>query len=157
LLLSNIWVARWLAGIADEVQRLGLAEQELEPRTRTMVARGRRIRRRGGPTQAAAVAWGAAAARWFSTVDILISPVVARPAQLFGWGERTSFLGAYANGARVTPFTQAWNVVGFPAMSLPMGGTETAPGSVQLVTVPGRESSLFALASSLAEVSTVEL
>jgi amidase len=81
---------------------------------------------------------------------------VARRAQPYGWGERTSFLRAYANGARITPFTQAWNVAGFPAMSLPFGATATtgatatAPGSVQLVTAPGRESSLFALATTLA-------
>lgn len=149
LRLANVWGARWLAGIADEVERLGLSDEMLEDRTRAMAIRGRRIRRRGGPAEAAALAWREAAARWFSTVDILITPVVARPAQPYGWGERAGFFAAYANGARITPFTQAWNVAGYPAMSLPLGGTATSPGSVQLITTPGREGSLFAVARTV--------
>jgi amidase len=153
LLLANIWVARWLAGIAEEVERLDLPPEKLEPRTRSMVERGQRIRQRGGPAEAPATAWRDAVTRWFDKVGILISPVVARPAQPYGWGEQTSYLRAYANGARVTPFTQAWNVAGFPAISVPIGGSARQPGSVQLITVPGREKSLFTLATALTAAS----
>ena len=38
--LLNDWGPAWLAGIAQEVDRLGLDEARLEPRTRTMVQQG---------------------------------------------------------------------------------------------------------------------
>lgn len=148
--LANVWGARWLAGIADEVRRLGLPADRLEPRTRTMVTRGQRILRRGGPDEAPAIAWRRAGQHWFADGDVLISPVVARAAQTFGWAERTSYRRTYVNGARTTPFTQAWNVAGFPALSLPHGNT-----AVQLVTVPGREHHLFALAATLGAIASV--
>jgi amidase len=149
LSLATVWVARWLAGIAEEVERLGLPLDRLEPRTRSMVARGRRIRARGGPDSAQAEAWRRRATRWFEQFDVLVSPVVARPSQAFGWGERTGYWRAYVNGARVTPYTQAWNVAQYPAMSLPIGGTWESPGSVQLVAPPGREHLIFAVAATL--------
>jgi amidase len=80
---------------------------------------------------------------------------VAGPAPKLGWGTRAGFLAAYLNGARATPYTQAWNLAGFPAMSLPFGGTSGAPGSVQLVAAPGREAALLTLARQL-ETSTVD-
>lgn len=149
LTLANVWVARWLAGIAEEVEQLGLDVARLEPRTRSMVARGRRLRQAGKPAPAPAEAWRRAALDWFSRVDVLITPVVAQPAPRMGWGTRTGYWRAYLHGARTTPYTQAWNVAGFPAMSLPLGGTATAPGSVQLVCAPGKEGRLFALAAEL--------
>ncbi len=93
--------------------------------------------------------WQRAAEHWFSTVDVLVSPVIAHPAPPFGWGARTGYWRSYLNGARTTPYTQAWNLTGFPAMSLPFGGTDNEPGSVQLVTLPGREAALLRLAGEL--------
>jgi amidase len=149
VLLANVWMAFWFAGIAEEVERLGLPLDRLEPRTRGMAKRGARSRRRGGPDRAPGTAWRTAALRFFEGIDVLVSPVVARPAPAFGWAERAGFLRAYLNGARGTPYTQAWNVAGFPAMSLPLGGTPEAPGSVQLVAAPGQEAKLIAAARQL--------
>jgi amidase len=154
--LANIWVSRWLAGVAEEVERLGLDPDRLEPRTRSMVVRGRRLRQAGRPEPAPAQAWRQAALHWFSDVDVLVTPVIAHPAPPYGWGDRAGYWRAYVNGARTTPFTQAWNVAGFPAMSLPLGGTATEPASVQLVTAPGREDRLLRLAAELERLSTSE-
>jgi amidase len=71
-----------------------------------------------------------------------------------GWATRQGFLRSYLNGARTVPFTQAWNLAGFPAMSLPFGGTAAEPGAVQLITVPGREARLLHLAEQLERAST---
>jgi amidase len=88
---------------------------------------------------------------------VMLSPTVAGPAPKMGWGTRTSFITAYLNGARFTPFTQAWNLAGFPAMSLPIPPIRGAiPSSVQLVAAPGREAALLTLARQL-ESSTLVL
>jgi amidase len=155
LTLANAWMECWFAGIAEEVERLGLDADQLEPRTRGMVTRGRRLRQRGRPSGAAGQAWRDRALAWFDGYDVMLSPTVAGPAPRMGWGRKAGFLAAYLNGARATPFTQAWNLAGFPAMSLPIGGTAARPGSVQLVAAPGREAALLALAAQL-ESSTVD-
>jgi Asp-tRNA(Asn)/Glu-tRNA(Gln) amidotransferase A subunit family amidase len=58
----------------------------------------------------------------------------------------------------VTPYTQAWNLAGTPALSVPFGGggpsgfevpSGARLGAVQLVAAPGRESRLLALAAAL--------
>jgi amidase len=154
--LANAWMECWFAGIAEEVERLGLDVRQLEPRTQGMVARGRRLRQRGRPTGVAGRAWRDRALAWFDRYDVMLSPTVAGPAPKMGWATTKSFIAAYLNGARATPFTQAWNLAGFPAMSLPIGAMRGGlPGSVQLVAAPGREASLLALASQL-EASTVD-
>jgi amidase len=150
-LLPMVFNRHWLAGIADEAERLGLDPARLEPRTQRMVRSGQRLRRRGEPTRAQARQWQARAEQWFSTVDVLITPVISAAAPPMGWATRQGFLRSYLNGARTVPFTQAWNLAGFPAMSLPFGGTATVPGAVQLITVPGREARLLRLAEQLEE------
>lgn len=47
--LLQDWGARWLAGVAEEAEQLGLDPAALEPRTRAMLRRGNRTRRSGGP------------------------------------------------------------------------------------------------------------
>ena len=149
LLLANMWVACWHAGIAEEVERAGLDVTLLEPRTQKMVAMGRRLRRRGKPTGADAEAWRRKASAWFEKYDVMISPVIARPARPFGHSARIGYWTGYLEGARDTPYTQAWNLNGFPALSLPLGGTANEPGAVQLVAPPGREAAIIRLAEQL--------
>jgi amidase len=153
-LLAMVFNRHWLGGIALEVELLGLDPQRLEPRTQRMVRSGQRLRRRGEPTGTPARQWQASAELWFSTVDVLITPVISAPAPPMGWATRQGFLRSYLNGARTVPFTQAWNLAGFPAMSLPFGGTTTEPGAVQLIALPGREARLLHLAEQLERVST---
>jgi amidase len=147
--LVNIWMRRWLAGIALDVDQLGLAESDLEPRTRTMVARGRRLRRRGRPRRDDASSWLDRLARWFSSFDVLLSPAIARPAPPMGWADGAGFLSSYLNGARTVPYTQAWNVSGYPALSLPLPGPPRRPGAVQIVAPLDAESTVLSLAVQL--------
>jgi amidase len=155
-LLPVVFNRHWLAGIAEEAERLALDPAQLEPRTQRMVRSGQRLRRRGVPIGAEAQRWQRSAETWFAGVDVLITPVISAPAPPMGWGNRHGFLRCYLNGARTVPFTQAWNLAGFPAISLPFGGTATTPGALQLITTPGREAGLLGLASLLERPSTRE-
>jgi amidase len=69
-----------------------------------------------------------------------------------GWAQRAGYRRATLNGARATPYTQAWNVAGFPAMSIPYGRRGRLPGAVQLIAAPGKEQNLLALAAQLERV-----
>jgi amidase len=149
LTLANIWVRRWLAGVATEVEILGLDVEALEPRTRSMVARGRRLRRRGLPRPDDARAFTDRLARWFESYDVMISPVIAHRAPPMGWARDIGYPRAYLNGARGVPYTQAWNVSGYPALSLPMGGVARRPGAVQIVAAMHAEATVLSLACQL--------
>ena len=132
--LINQWARSWLAGIAREVEERGLDETRLEPRTRSMLARGRRLHRRGLPRPADAAAWRTRALDWFATTDVLITPVVARPAPRAGALQGTGYVRTYLAAARSISYTQPWNLAGLPALSLPVGGgTPRRPAAVQLV------------------------
>jgi amidase len=151
--LASTWISCWHAGIAEEVTRLGLPVERLEPRTQLMVRYGHaRMKRHGpnlDPVRAAMAAWRAAATDFLAPYDVLLTPTISRPAPRFGWGARAGYRRATLNGARGTPYTQAWNVAGFPAMSLPYGRGRGLPGAVQLIAAPGKESALLTLASQL--------
>ncbi|MCW2502803.1 MAG: hypothetical protein JWO79_1087, partial [Actinomycetia bacterium] len=96
------------------------------------------------PRPEPAAAWRERALAWFEDVDVLLTPVIARPAAPAGSATRMGYWRAYLDGARRVPFTQAWNLAGFPALTLPMGA-----GAVQLIAAPGRESALLRAAADL--------
>src|SRR5204862_5176914 len=129
--------------------RLGLPIAALEPRTRAVVNRGRRLRRRGLPEAGPADRWRVRAGDWFAGFDVLVTPVVARPAPAAGAATDTGYLRTYLGAARSITFTQPWNLAGFPALSLPTSGTPTRPGAIQLVAAPGNEATLLRLATQL--------
>jgi amidase len=155
--LANTWISCWHAGIAEEVELLGLPIDRLEPRTQLMVRMGhirwRRLGKDLAPVRAAMAAWRDRATQFLAAYDVLITPTISHQAPRIGWGARAGYRRAFVNGARATPYTQAWNVAGFPALSLPFGrGTTSQPGAVQLICAPGHESKLTRLAVQLDEV-----
>lgn len=152
------WVGCWLAGIAEDVEHLGLALDRLEPRTQWMVRRGRGVQRRQGAElrrlRRLRDEWRSLAVAFLRSCDVLLTPAISRPSPPFGWGASVGFARAFQNGSGVTPYTQAWNLAGVPALSLPFGSDGAAPagalpGAVQLVSAPGREPDLLALAAQL--------
>ena len=149
LALVNMWVRCWLAGIATDVRQLNLPIAQLERRTRVMVAKGERLLGRGRPRPTEADAWRNRVLAWFSDFDVLLSPVIARPAPPPGWATNAGYQRAYINGARCSPYTQAWNLAGFPALSLPMPGTTKRPGAVQVVAPLGEDMTVLSLALQL--------
>src|SRR5262249_47427915 len=146
--LALTWIRCWFAGVAQDVHRMGLAIDRLEPRTRWMVRRGQGVLRRHGAdlerVRRAMLAAQTRAATFLEPYEVLLTPAVSRPSPPIGWGARAGFFASFRNGSGVTPYTQAWNVTGFPALSLPFGGSPAGrPGAVQLITRPGRESALL--------------
>jgi amidase len=161
--LAGTWISCWHAGIAEEVERLGLPVDRLEPRTQLMVRMGQaRVRRFGrdlAPVRAAMAAWQERATEFLSSYDLLLTPTISHPAPRAGWAARAGYRRAMVNGARATPYTQAWNVAGFPALSLPFGrgrpGRFGQPGAVQLICAPGAEAKLIRLAGELEAYSSM--
>ena len=143
-------VPRYLRGIAADRALLD-EPARLERRTESLIRLGRLISRR---RLARARARAASLARNINTIfrryDVLVTPVIARPApRSDDWARR----GAIANltgGAPWIAFTQVWNVTGQPALSLPAGFDEDGmPLAVQLVGPPDAEPVLIGLAAQL--------
>ncbi|HEY2044328.1 MAG TPA: amidase family protein [Jatrophihabitans sp.] len=149
------WERRWFAGIAEDAERLAAGRfDQLEPRTRTMVRRGRLLLRTGGPRPGPATRWRAKAAQWFDDFDVLLTPMVATPAPQAGTMTGRGYLGTLLPAAKGIPYGQAWNLAGFPAISMPVGLDEAGmPVAVQLVAPPGREHLLLSLAQELEQVN----
>ncbi len=141
--------ARWFAGVADDAAHLEPAL--LEKRTRTHAALGRQAIERGLLAEGPVDTWREQMVATLTTYDLLMSPVLAQPPiEATRWGDR-SWAANVAGAVRSAPFAAAWNIAGFPAMSVPAGihpGTGT-PLSVQLVARPGRESMLLSVAATL--------
>ena len=142
-------MARWFAGTAADAEHLD--PDRLEPRVRRHAALGRVVLDRGWLDDGARDRWREQATALLSTYDVLMSPVLAQPPlPATRWGAKSWLANMVAN-ARYAPFSAAWNVAGFPAMSVPAGVHPVAgtPLSVQLVARPGRESTLLSVAAAL--------
>jgi amidase len=146
-LLIPRWTRRWHAGIAQDAASLRF--DDLEPRTRTMVRKGRRVLALGGPRPAVAAAWHHAALAWFAECDVLVSPVIAAPPPLAGWINGKGYLTTLRTAAAGTSHTQAWNLAGFPAMTVPIGVANGQPQAVQLVAKPGEDALMLQVAVQL--------
>jgi Asp-tRNA(Asn)/Glu-tRNA(Gln) amidotransferase A subunit family amidase len=83
--------------------------------------------------------------------DVLILPTV--PIQAPPVGARNTDLGAGWTDPTlaVLTFNVPWSVLGVPAISVPVPGDGTLPGSVELVGQPGGEDRLFAVAAALTD------
>ncbi len=147
--MLNDWGAAWLAGIAQEADRLGLDESALEPRTRTMVRKGRRVLAQGGPRPKVRTRWTDRVTDWMAPYDVLLMPVTARLPGPAGGLDGKGYLATYLASARSVPMCQAWNLAGFPALVVPVG--DRIGASVQIVGRPGSETLLLGLAEQLTQ------
>jgi amidase len=143
-------VARWMAGAHDDVQHLGLDPRQLQPRSRMHARMGGLARRARLVRPATAEAFRARMTRFFTGVDVLLSPVTTGPPLAAGsWHER-SFMANVTANARWAPWTAAWNLAGLPALVLPAGTRpDGGPVAVQLVGPPDAEQRLLWLAGEL--------
>ncbi|HZM83977.1 MAG TPA: amidase family protein [Candidatus Limnocylindrales bacterium] len=83
-------------------------------------------------------------------VDVLMTPVLARsPLVARQWHRRGWLLNLISN-MRYAPFAAAWNITGFPALTVPVGvRADGLPSTVQLVGPPGTELLLLAVAGQM--------
>ncbi|SDJ47028.1 amidase [Streptomyces indicus] len=147
LWLGTSALAHWTAG--THVDARDLDRTRLTARTRRHAALGGRFLAR--------VERGEGRARlrtrlepFFAQHDLLLTPALARRGPAAApWHERGWLRNLTAN-TRYSPFTPAWNLTGWPALSVPFGVLATgAPCAVQLVGAPGREEQLLAAAAAL--------
>ncbi|MFI0981112.1 amidase [Streptomyces sp. NPDC021093] len=149
LSLSSTVLARWTAGTAKDAA--GLDPELLAPRTRRHAAAGRLFARTPLLRTDHRELLRERLTPFFERYDVLVMPALARRGPAAApWHERGWLLNLLASTASA-PTTPAWNLAGWPALTLPMGTLpgSNAPCAVQLVTRPGGEHLLLALAARL--------
>ena len=141
---------RWVANAAREGNTFANPDL-LQRRTRVHIAVGRAVRkaRLVRPEQVDRIE--ARLLDFFDQHDVVITPTLAAPAPLARNWHARGWVANIAANVRFSPFTPLWNLVGWPAMSVPMGihprtGT---PVAAQLAGPPGSESTLLRLAAQL--------
>ncbi|WP_338771062.1 amidase family protein [Nocardia vulneris] len=146
-----LWIfLRWLAVGAREAAALPQPDR-LQPRTRRHLALGRTVTRLRLVRQSQVDRVEARLLEFFERYDVVITPTLAGPPPKARAWHRRGWLANVLACARYSPFTPLWNLVGWPAASLPMGlhpdvGT---PLAAQLAGPPGSESTLLRLSAQL--------
>ncbi|MFD4181947.1 amidase [Rhodococcus sp. NPDC058514] len=143
-------LARWTAGAATDAA--GLDPALLQPRTRRHAAVGRAMARFVDPAQAQRV--DAALRRFFVGFDVVITPTLARsPIEALRWSEKSWLSNIVAN-IRYAPFPSLWNLVGWPAASVPVGihPESGTPLGVQIAAPPGGEALILSVAAQLEQL-----
>jgi amidase len=141
--------ARWFVGAARDATALDL--NLLEPRTRRHVQLGRLAQRRGWVKAQDAEHLAAVARQFFARYDVLLTPMLAHTAPNAVEWHRRSWLRNIWSNLRYAPYAALWNVLGWPAASIPAGLDPTTgmPVAVQAVAPPGGETTLLGLAAQL--------
>jgi Asp-tRNA(Asn)/Glu-tRNA(Gln) amidotransferase A subunit family amidase len=138
------------AGIAADVERLGIAAADLEPRTAQLARKGRTVLRRGGPDRRVAAGWRDTMVRWLTqtATDVVLLPATAGDPLPAGSMIGKGYLRTLMVVGAGIPLTQAWNLSGLPALVVPVGVGDRTVG-IQLVGRPGGESTLLSVAATL--------
>ncbi len=148
-LIAKTVIELWATGANDDAN-LMLDRSKMEKRVRRHAALGARLAKRGHPKPEPREKWRAIATEFFTDVDVLLTPTLARtPIKAKEWSAGGLMATINAN-ARFAPFAAPWNVTGWPAMSVPAGlDSAGRPLSVHLVGKPGTEATLIALAAQI--------
>lgn len=145
-------LARWFAGTAIDAEPLD--DARLEPRTRTHARIGRAAMRTPAMAERVRTSWQARARDFLMEHDVLVSPVLAIPPIEARPYFQQPWRASWNAVSKFAPYAGAWNLAGFPAMSVPMGVHPDAgtPLSVQLVGRPGTEPLLLGVARTVERV-----
>jgi amidase len=144
-------LARWTQGAAQDIETLGCAVEQLQPRTRAHADAGRRLGAALEVEDAQADAWRERTAPFFDRHDVLVTPMCSRtPPKAIAWHDRPWALNVAAN-LSAYPFTSAWNLADLPAAAVPLGTHRGRPLSVQVVARQGREDLVLGVARALEE------
>lgn len=149
LLMTN-FIPRYLCGIREEAASMAYPDR-LESRTRGMARLGGLfpqaiLERANDAAESDAARVGAI----FQDHDVLLTPALATLPPKVGKWEGRGALWTFNGVVRFVPYTAAWNHVGFPAASVPVGATpEGVPLCIQLIGRPGDEATLLSLATQM--------
>jgi amidase len=148
--IGNTITAYFLRGVADDVARVPHPER-LERRTRGFRRLGRLLP--DGLFEQAQRARDRDAVRvnqLFDSFDVLVTPVMADTAVPIRRWEGQGALRTVLGMSRFYPYCVPWNLIGNPAMSVPVGFADDGmPLAVQIIGRPGDEATLLSLAAQL--------
>jgi amidase len=148
-------VPRGMAGVHAWLAERQVANGELEPRTRVHRRLGGLLR--GRPLAAARALEPRMAGRIgriFRRADVVLTPTTAVPPPPIGAGDGRGYWATSSAAGASCPYAWAWNVIGWPALSVPAGFTSNGlPIGVQLLGRPNDEPTLLALGAQLEAAS----
>jgi amidase len=144
-------IPRGMAGVEQWLNAHGEDRSALEPRTRTHARFGRalsglplRIARATEPGLQRRIG------RVFERCDVVLTPTTAKPPPRIGALEGKGYWATSTTATAICPFAFAWNVVGWPGISVPAGLTSGGlPIGAQLLGRENDEATLLSLAGSL--------
>jgi amidase len=144
-------VARGEAGVEQWLSAHGEDRGNLEPRTRAAARIGKalqgpplRLARRAEPSMRRRVG------RVFERCDVVLTPTTAKPPPRIGALAGHGYWKTGNTASATCPFAFAWNVVGWPGISVPAGLTSTGlPIGAQLLGRENDEATLLSLAGQV--------
>jgi amidase len=145
-----LFLQRAFVGGAETADAVRL--EALEPRTRSWVRTGNRLRRYRPPSPAAAAAVTGRFQDWLAGngYDLLLTPTLATPPLRIGAHGGKGLWPTVLGLTRFMPFTPLMNLAALPAISVPAGlSSEGLPIGVQLAAARGGEALLLSLALQL--------
>jgi amidase len=148
--IAPLFLPRWLAGIRDDVRALP-HPQRLEKRSRQLARLGALFG--DGAVRRARAGEDERTRRInaiFDHVDVLLTPTLPAPPDPLGRFAGRSLATTIALVAGMVGFTQAWNVTGQPAASIPAPvAAGDLPIGAQLVGRPDDEATILSLSAQL--------
>jgi len=149
-------LARWFAGTETDAALLDLSK--LEPRVRIHARLGRIAHRLGWLSPRPVDRIRERVTAFMADYDVLLTPTLAQPGlAAVRWGERGWYANLMAN-IRYAPYPSLFNLLGWPAATLPAGWHAAAgvPLAVQLVVAPqpdgAGEAAILGIAAQLERV-----
>jgi amidase len=140
-----------MAGVDAWLSEKVSDRSNLEPRTRTHARIGRLLS--GPPLRAARAAEPALRrriGRIFDRFDVVLTPTTAKPPAKIYELEGRGYWATSTAASAACPYGFAWNVVGWPAVSIPAGMTDSGlPIGAQLLGPECGEAGLLELAGSV--------
>jgi Asp-tRNA(Asn)/Glu-tRNA(Gln) amidotransferase A subunit family amidase len=125
-------LARWFGGASYDAE--GLDRSLLDPAVRAHVRVGDQVRRRGLVKESDRVARQESMREFFAAYDVLLTPVLAQPPIAAArWGTRP-WARVVAANMRYAPYAAPWNMLQYPAASVPAAGGPICRRAVR----PGR-------------------
>ena len=148
-------VARGEAAVEEWLCAHGEDRATLEPRTRTAARIGKALQ--GMPLRIARAAEPSLRrriGRVFERCDVVLTPTTAKPPPRIGALEGAGYWKTGNTAGATCPFAFAWNVTGWPGISVPAGLTASGlPIGAQLLGRENDEATLLSLAGSVERAS----
>jgi amidase len=154
-LVGAALVPRGMSAVDAWLREREIDRSQLEPRTATHARFGRLLS--GPPLRAARAAEASCRRRMgaiFERVDLVLTPTTAKPPPAIGQLRDKGYWATSTAASAACPFAWPWNVVGWPAISVPAGFTAAGlPIGAQLVAPAEAEALLLSLAAQLEQAS----